>query len=314
MAETNTDNQKLRVGFIGIGTMGRGMVKNLVAAGFPVTIFARNPEKVQDVLTAGGVKLVGSSKAVAENSDITITMVPDSPQVEEVILGEAGVLAGAKPATIIVDMSTINPATSRKVATACQAQGVEFLDAPVSGGSIGADAGTLTIMVGGEHATFERCLPVFQAMGRADAIFHLGPVGLGETVKIVNNVLGGIIAAAVSQALLMGVKAGADINQMTEVVGKSSGASWQLANAFPRNVYTGAFTPGFFTELMRKDIGLARELGEAMGVEMTLADAAYPLYTAALEAGYGREDYTAIIKPLEQALGVEVRTTNTKNS
>ena len=300
-------NAKIQVGFIGVGTMGRGMVKNLLKEGFPVNIFARNPEKVQDIVELGA-KLVKSKAEVAKLSNIIITMVPNSPEVEEVILGEDGLLSEAQPSTVIVDMSTISPATSRKVAEACAAKGVEFMDAPVSGGSIGADTGNLTIMAGGNKATFERCLPVFEAMGRKEAIYHLGPVGAGETVKIVNNVLSGIIAAAASQALTMGMKAGADVAQMAEVVGNSSGASWQLANAFPRNVFSGAFKPGFFTELMHKDVGLARELGVAMGVEMTLADEAYKLYQAAIDAGYNREDYTAVIKPIEQAVGIEVRT------
>ncbi|HEX2912476.1 MAG TPA: NAD(P)-dependent oxidoreductase [Chloroflexia bacterium] len=300
------DSSKQRVGFIGVGTMGRGMVKNLLKAGFEVTIYARNPEKVQDVISAGA-KLADSSKAVAEQTDVIITIVPNSPQVEEVILGRNGVLEGATGGKIIVDMSTINPETSRKVAAACAAKGVAFLDAPVSGGSVGAENGTLTIMAGGDEAVFQQVVPVFQAMGREEAIIHVGPVGAGETVKIINNMLGAISAAAASQALVMGLKAGVEPEIVEKIVGMSSGANWQLNSAFPRLVFSGSFKPGFFTELMHKDIGLAIQLGKDSGVELTIAEVTEPIYRAAIEAGYGRDDYTSIIRPIEQAAGVEVR-------
>jgi 3-hydroxyisobutyrate dehydrogenase len=304
------DNAGLQIGFIGVGTMGRGMVKNLLKAGFPVTIYARHPEKVRDVIEAGA-KLATSSKAVAEQSQVIITILPNTPEVEEVILGPDGVAEGARAGSVVIDMSTINPETSRKLAAHLAEKGLDFLDAPVSGGSVGADNGTLTIMAGGETSVFEACLPVFQAMGRAEAIFHIGPVGAGETIKIINNVLSAINAAASSQALVLGVKAGLDPETITKVVGLSSGASWQLGNAFPLRVFTGSFQPGFFTELMDKDIGLALDLGTANGVELTLAETARQLYTAALENGYGRNDYTSIIRPLEQAHGVKVRSSKT---
>lgn len=300
------EQEKLQIGFIGVGVMGRGMVKNLLKAGFPVTIYARHPEKVQEVLEAGA-RLVGSSREVAENSDVVITMVPNSPEVEEVVLGPNGVLEGARAGAVVIDMSTINPATSRKVAERCTEAGVSFLDAPVSGGAWGAENGTLSIMVGGEPEVFERCRPVFAAMGRADAIVNVGPVGAGEAVKLVNNMLGAVITAATAQAFTMGVKAGVDPAIINEVVSKSTGTSWQLQNAFPRNVFNGAFNPGFFTELMHKDIKLVLELGAESGVSVSLADEARRLYEAAIMAGYGRDDYTSVIRPMEQAAGVEVR-------
>ncbi len=301
-----------RVGFIGVGTMGRGMVKNLLKANFPVTIFARHPEKVQGIVEAGAI-LVTSSKAVAAVSEVVITIVPNSPEVEEVILGADGVLEGAQPGLTVIDMSTINPATSRKIAAECTKKQVDFLDAPVSGGMWGADNGTLTIMVGGEQPVFERCRPILEAMGRKEAILHIGPVGSGEVVKIVNNMLGAVITAATAQAFTMGTKAGVDPELIFKVVNQSSGASWQLANAFPRNVFTGAFQPGFFAELMHKDVGLALELGQETGVEVSIAEAALKLYSAAIEAGFGRDDYTAVIRPMEQAAGVEVRVQEKQN-
>ncbi len=306
----NENRPQPTIGFIGVGIMGRGMVANLLKAGFPVNIFARNPEKVdiQNALRAGA-KLSVSVRELSAASDIIITMLPRSNDVSLVVLDSAeGVLSGARPGSVVVDMSTISPAVSRQVAEGCLAKGIGFLDAPVSGGATGAEAGTLTIMASGEQTSFEKCRTAFEAMGRSEAIFHVGPyVGTGEVIKIVNNMLGGIIAAACAQALTMGVKAGADLAVMAEVVNKSSGASWQLANAFPRNVYSGAFQPGFFAELMHKDLGLAVELGETAGVPVSLAREAQELYTAALEAGYNQADYTAVIRPMEAAAGVEVR-------
>jgi 3-hydroxyisobutyrate dehydrogenase len=303
----STESAIKRIAFVGVGTMGRGMVKNLLKAGFEVIIFARNPEKVSEILEAGAV-LADSSRAAMEQADLGITMVPNTPEVEEVILGTDGLLEGAKPGSVIVDMSTINPETSRRVSAKCREKNVDFMDAPVSGGSMGAENGTLAIMAGGEAETYERILPVFKAMGREDAIFHIGPVGSGETVKILNNMLAAVSAAMSAEALVMGLKAGVNPEIITVVIGKSSGQNMQLTQVFPRQVFTGAFKPGFFTELMHKDLGLSIELGEATGVAATLAQEARKLYTAALEAGFGRDDYTSVIRPLELASGVVVRT------
>ncbi|NWJ48965.1 MAG: NAD(P)-dependent oxidoreductase [Chloroflexi bacterium] len=297
---------KTQVGFIGLGIMGRGMALNLLKAGFPLTIYARNPQKVQDIVAAGAL-LVNSSREVAEKSEITITIVPDSPEVLEVILGQNGALEGAQPGSIIIDMSTINPATSRNVAEHCNAKGVHFMDAPVSGGSIGAQTGTLAIMAGGDASVFQRALPIFQAMGRAEAIYHVGVVGSGEVVKIVNNVMGAIITAACGEALAMGVKAGVEVEKIAEIVTNSSGSNWQLANAFPRNVFSGAFKPGFFTELMYKDVGLALQLAEQVGTPATMAQLARGMFESAIAAGYGRDDYTSVVRPVEAAAGVELR-------
>src|SRR5437763_4270950 len=220
----------MQIGFIGIGVMGRPMSLHLLKAGHHVTIFARHPEKaeVQEVLNAGA-KLAPSPRAVAMASDIVITMVPNSMQVEEVVAGPQGVLEGARKGLIIIDMSTIAPTVSRKLAEAASAHGAHFLDAPVSGGSQGAVSGTLTIMVGGEREIFEQVLPVLEAMGKKENIFHVGPNGAGEVVKIVNNMLVGAIAAATAESFVLGVKAGADVETMVRVIGVSCGASRQLS-------------------------------------------------------------------------------------
>jgi len=299
----------MQLGFIGIGFMGRPMALNLLKAGHEVTIFARHPDKpeVQEVIKAGA-KLAPSSRAVAIASEIVITMVPNSMQVEEVVTGPHGILEGSRKGLIIIDMSTIAPATSRKLAELAAQKGVEFLDAPVSGGSQGAVNGTLTIMVGGEQEAFEKARPVLENMGKKENIFHVGAVGSGEVVKIINNLLCGTIAASVSEAFVLGVKAGADVETMAKVIGVSSGANWQLANQFPLRAFNGSFQPGFMTDLLHKDLGLALDLAAENLTPLAMTAIARQMYEQTREAGYGKDDYTALLKVLEQNAGVEVRT------
>jgi 3-hydroxyisobutyrate dehydrogenase len=298
----------MQIGFIGIGVMGRPMALNLLKAGHSVTIFARHPEKqeVQEVLQAGA-KQAPSSRAVAMASDIVITMVPNSPQVEEVVAGPQGILEGARKGLIIIDMSTIAPTVSRALSEKAEAQGVHFLDAPVSGGSQGAINGTLTIMVGGEQQIFEQARPVLEAMGKKENIIHVGPVGSGEVVKLVNNILCGAIAAAIAESFVLGVKAGADVATMAKIISTSTGASWQLANQFPLRAFNGSFQPGFMTDLLYKDLGLALDLAKESHSPDEIITLTRNLYEKAREAGYGREDYTSLLKVLEQQAGVEVR-------
>ncbi len=219
----------MQIGFIGIGVMGRPMALNLLKAGHHVTIFARHPEKagVQEVLQAGA-KQAPSPRAVAMVSDIVITMLPNSPEVEEVVAGEQGILAGARKDLIIVDMSTIAPAVSRKLGEMATAGDAHFLDAPVSGGSQRAINGTLPIMVGGAQDICERARPALAAMGKAENIFYVGPQGAGEIVKLVNNSLAGAIAAVTAECFVLGVKAGVDVETMAKIISVSTGASWQL--------------------------------------------------------------------------------------
>jgi 3-hydroxyisobutyrate dehydrogenase len=303
----------MQLGFIGIGVMGRPMALNLLKAGHSVTIYARHPEKpeVQEIINAGA-KLAPSSRAVAIASEIVFTTVPNSPQVEEVVTGPHGLLEGARKGLIIVDMSTIAPAVSRNMAEAAAAKGVHFLDAPVSGGSQGAINGTLTIMVGGKREIFEQVKPVFEAMGKKENIFYVGPHGAGEVVKLINNILVGNIAAATAEALVLGVKAGADVDTMAKIVGASTGASWQLANQFPLRAFNGSFQPGFMTDLLYKDLGLALDLAAETQASTPITELTRRLYEMARAAGYGKEDYTSLLKVLEQAAGVEVRSETQK--
>jgi 3-hydroxyisobutyrate dehydrogenase len=298
----------MQLGFIGIGVMGRPMTLNLLKAGHSVTVYARHPEKpeIQEVINAGA-KLAPSARAVAIASEIVFTMVPNSPQVEEVVTGPHGLMVGARKDLIIVDMSTIAPSVSRKLAEIAAAKGVHFLDAPVSGGSQGAINGTLTIMVGGEHEIFEQVLPVFEAMGKKENIFYVGPHGAGEVVKLINNILVGAITAATAEALVLGVKAGADVDTMAKIVGASTGASWQLANQFPLRAFNGSFQPGFMTDLLHKDLGLALDLAAETQIPLPMTGLTRQLYEMARASGYGKDDYTSLLKVLEQVAGVEVR-------
>lgn len=298
----------MQVGFIGIGVMGRPMTLNLLKAGHSVTIFARHPEKpeVQEVVSAGA-KLAPSPRAVAMASEIVITMVPNSMQVEEVVAGRHGIFEGVRKGLIIIDMSTIAPSVSRRLAQDAITHGAHFLDAPVSGGSQGAVNGTLTIMVGGEREIFEQALPVLEAMGKKENIFHVGSNGTGEVVKIVNNILCGAIAASIAEAFTLGVKAGADVNTMARIIGVSTGASWQLANQFPLRAFKGNFQPGFMTDLLYKDLGLALDLASENTTPAVMTALTRQLYEMARAEGFGHDDYTSVIKVLEKMAGVEVR-------
>jgi len=298
----------MQVGFIGIGVMGRPMTLNLLKAKHHVTIYARHPEKpaIQEVINSGA-KLAPSPRSVAMASDIVITMLPNSPQVEEVVAGPQGLLEGARKGLIIVDMSTIAPAVSRKLAQEASIRGVHLLDAPVSGGSQGAINGTLTIMVGGEREIFEQARPVLQAMGKKENIFHVGHNGAGEIIKLVNQVLCGAIAAAVAESFVLGVKAGADVDTMAKIIGASTGANWQLANQFPLRAFNGSFQPGFMTDLLHKDLGLALDLAAENTVPAAMIALTRQMYEMARAEGYGRDDYTSLLKVLEHMAGVEVR-------
>jgi 3-hydroxyisobutyrate dehydrogenase-like beta-hydroxyacid dehydrogenase len=182
------------------------------------------------------------------------------------------------------------------------------MDAPVSGGSQGAQKGTLTIMAGGNAEVFATVRPIFEAMGKAENIFHVGPVGSGEVVKIANQILCGVIAAANAEALVLGAKAGADVATMAHIIGVSSGGNWQLANQFPVRVFNGGFVPGFMTDLLHKDLGLALDLAAQEQVPATLTAVARQMYEVARAKGHGRSDYTSVVLELEEIAGVQLRT------
>ena len=248
-------NPLKNVGFIGLGIMGGAMSMNLLKAGFPLTIWNRTSDKMRPLLEAGA-KPAKSPKEVAESSDIVIDMVTDSKDVEEVLLGPGGVIHGARPGTIVVDMSTISPIVTREIARKLGEKGIRMLDAPVSGGDIGARNATLSIMVGGDTDAFEECLPIFQAMGKT--ITHIGGHGDGQICKAVNQILVGVNVLGVAEALMFASKAGVDVDKVLAAVAGGAAGSWQLTNNGPK-MLKGDYAPGFKVKDYIKDLRIIME-------------------------------------------------------
>ncbi len=293
----------IKVGFIGLGTMGLPMAKNLLKAGFDLTVFARRPEPA-DAVRALGARSVDSPREVAAEVELVITIVTSDPEVRAVILGPEGVLEGMQAGGIVVDMSTISPMTIQEVAGLAHEKGVEVMDAPVSGGDTGAKAGTLTIIAGGKKETFDRCRPVFEAMGKN--IFHVGGLGIGQVVKIANQLIGGTTMAVISEAFVMGVKAGADPEVLKQVIGVSTGNSTLFQARVGDFLLKDHFEPGFMLDLMKKDVGLALEIGKALSVPLPVGAAAYQDYAAGTTMGVGREDFSAVCKAVEKMADVQI--------
>ena len=291
------------VGVVGTGIMGAPMARNLAKAGFDVVAYNRTPSKAE-VLKADGVSVAESIAEVGRRAAVVITMVPDTPDVLSVVEGDGG-LAGAMAAgSALVDMSTISPAETRGLAARLAAKSIAMLDAPVSGGSWGAQQATLTIMVGGEQETFDRCLPVFEAMGTS--ITLMGPSGMGQTTKLVNQILVAGTASAVAEALVFAAAQGADVLKTIEAVSGGAAGSWQLANLGPRMV-KGDFAPGFMVKLQQKDLRLILEAAQEKHVPLTVTGVARQYFTAVEAMGLGDEGTQAVIKAVESLAGVEAR-------
>lgn len=283
--------------------MGKPMARNLLRAGFALTVHNRSRASVEE-LAAEGARPAESPAEVARASDFVITCLPGPSEVDAVYLGPSGVLSVVRPGAILVEMSTIDPETHRRIARAAGERQAGYIDAPISGGSQGAREGTLTIMVGGEAATLERARPILLALGRS--LYHMGPVGAGAATKLVNNMLASINVAGMVEGMVLGVKAGLDPALLAEVIGNSSGGSRMLAAAVP-SILERDFEPGFALELMDKDVRLAVELGQRLGVRLLAGSLASQLLQEARGAGLGRESLFAQIIPLERNAGVEVR-------
>jgi 2-hydroxy-3-oxopropionate reductase len=292
-----------RVGFVGLGIMGRPMAHNLVKAGFQLTVHNRSRGAV-DELVGAGAKAGGSAAEVAEASEVTITMLPDTPDVEAVALGDKGVLAGAGSGSYYVDMSTIAPAMSRRIAEVGGERGVQCLDAPVSGSDIAAKAGSLSIMVGGERAAFDALQPVLAAMGQK--VVYCGPSGMGETVKLCNQVAGMGTLMAVCEALTLGAKAGADLSAVIDALSGGAARSWMLENLAPRIVKRD-FAPGFMVRLAQKDLRLAQGLGTDVGAPLAGAGLAQQLYRAVEAHGGGDLGIQAMATALERLANGEIK-------
>ncbi|MEN9933910.1 MAG: hypothetical protein RLZZ387_489 [Chloroflexota bacterium] len=291
-----------RIGFIGLGIMGRGMARNLLKAGFQVRVWNRTASRMEE-LAAEGAGPASSPGDLAFHTDIIITCVSDTPDVEEVLLGESGVIRGVRPGSLVIDMSTISPQATRVIAERLAERGVAMLDAPVSGGSEGAARGTLSIMVGGEAAHVERAMPVFQAMGKT--ITHVGPLGAGQTVKLANQILvvGNMLAAA--EALLFAQAGGVDLEKTLQAVVGGAAGSWMLANRGPQ-VLRRDWRPGFTIDLQQKDVRLVLSAADELGVPLPGTALIHQLYRTLQARGLGHEGNHALVKALENLAGFEV--------
>ena len=293
----------MQIAFIGLGNMGGPMAINLIKAGHSVKAFDLSQDALAKVKAEGGQAAASAQDAV-QGAEAVISMLPASQHVEGLYLGSGNLLASIAKGTLVIDSSTIAAATSQKVAKAAEGLGLDFIDAPVSGGTGGAIAGTLTFMVGGSDAALERARPLLEKMGKN--IFHAGSVGAGQTAKICNNMLLGILMAGTSEAIALGVANGLDPKVLSEIMRRSSGGNWALEkyNPFPGVMETApaskGYAGGFGTDLMLKDLGLAQENAMAVKAATPLGGMARNLYAAHSLAGHGGLDFSSIIKMVQK--------------
>jgi len=292
-----------RVGFIGLGIMGSRMAANLRAAGYELTVFNRTRERAETFASEHGADVADTPAAVGADSDVVITMVVDGPQVEAVLLGDDGVLAGAAEGTLCVDMSTIAPAQTRAIGAALDERGIGFVDAPVTGSSPKAEDGTLTIMAGGTEDAFARAQPLFAVMG--EVVVHVGELGQGQTVKLINNAVAASNASTLAQALIVGKATGVDLDALVRVMGAGSGGSAMLGlKAGPMREHD--YTTLFKLEHMLKDVRLCLEEGQAAGVPFPAAAHTREVLTAGMGRGLGAQDFAALVEVLEGLAGIRL--------
>jgi len=275
----------MNVGFIGLGIMGRPMAEHILRSGHRLTVFNRTPDKCAP-LVAQGASPADSPAALASTCDIIITMLPDTPDVEAVLFGATGVWQELTPGKVIIDMSTISPAATINFANRLAEKNCEMLDAPVSGGQSGAQAATLTIMVGGKPEIFENCKPLFEAMGKN--VFHLGPIGSGQKTKLVNQVICALNIVAMSEGLHLAKLAELDVQQAHKVVSSGAAGSWMLDNLAPR-ILQDDFKPGFMIKLQQKDLRLAHEFIKTIGADFPGTALTLSMFTKAVEQGLGEQ-------------------------
>ena len=288
------------IGFIGLGIMGRPMAKNLLKAGYPLVVHSRSRGPV-DEIARSGAKVGNSPRDVAAQSDVVITMLPNSPDVELVALGRDGIIEGARPGLLFVDMSTISPIVSKKVGEALAAKSVKMLDAPVSGGERGAIDGALSIMVGGDKAVFDAVLPIFQAMGKT--ITHLGPLGFGGFTKLANQIIVAVNLTALAEALTLAKKAGLDRDlTLTALAGGLAGS--KCLDQKKPNYLADTYNPGFKIDLHFKDLGLIMESARALGVPLPTTAVVQELFSALRVKGRGGLDHSGVITLLEDIAGL----------
>jgi 3-hydroxyisobutyrate dehydrogenase len=286
-----------------MGMMGLPMAGRLLQAGYRVVAWDIDTQALSHAQEKGA-KTVDSCRQVAEVSSMVVTMLPSSREVEDVVLGKDGFLAGSHERSVLVDMSTSHPSSTKEIARRLSDRGVPMLDAPVAGGVLGARQGNLCIMVGGPEPTFQDCLPILQAMG--EQIFYIGGTAAGHTVKIVSNYLSALSVAATAEAFALAVKAGLDPNAVSEVLKVSSGRNYSTEFKFPRYVLPRKFDDGFRLELYVKDLHLLRDISDELGVPMPIGQTLRKVYERAKDLGYGPESHTNIVRMIEQDAGVVI--------
>jgi 2-hydroxymethylglutarate dehydrogenase len=290
------------VGFIGVGNMGNPMAFNVLKAGFPMTVFDTNPKAMENLVEAGA-RRAGSAREVVEHSEILLTSLPASPDVEAIYLEPGGLVERAKPGTILIDLSSVLPSTPRAIEPRAKQRGVHFLEAPVSGGVSGARAATLAIMVGGDAELLPRVQPVLRAIG--PNIFHVGPVGAGNTVKAINNMMACVNGLAMMEGLVLGVKAGLDPMTIYDVVKASSGGSKALER-IPRALIPRNFEPGFKVALMNKDLETFNTIAKELHVPVSFSNVAQRYEQAAMAAGLSEQDTSVALVIIERLAAVQV--------
>jgi len=291
-----------RIGFIGLGIMGSGMARNLLTKGHALCVWNRSPERLAPILEAGATA-AESPAALAARSDLLMICVSDTPDGEQVALGPGGVLEGLSPGSLVVDHSSISPRATRRLAEAAAAEGAHWLDAPVSGGSEGAARGTLSIMVGGDPAQLERARPYLEAYGTT--ITHVGLSGAGQIAKIVNQILVVVTQQGVGEALLLAQAGGLDLNTAIDAVKGGAAGSWMLANRGPQMARRD-WRPGFTIDLQQKDLRLALDAANELGVPLPATALVFQFYRGLQQQGLGQEGNHALVKALEQMSGISL--------
>lgn len=295
-----------RVGFVGLGTMGLPMSKNLLKAGFELSVFGRSAARVKE-LVEQGAKSLSSPAAVAADCEVLITALPADDAVKEVITGKAGVVEGAKAGLVVIDCSTVSPLTSKAVAARLAECGADMLDAPMTGSAPQAAEGALTFIAGGSQQVYEKCIPVFKAMGKTS--YYMGPQGAGAYTKLANNTISSITLLAFTEGLVLASKSGIDPRLFVEVISQGGARSGQIANKAPK-VLNRDFQPNFATALMFKDLGLAGEVARDLHVPLPALAIVREMLNIAIAKGYGNEDVCSVIKCYEEWADIQIGKTS----
>lgn len=290
------------IGFIGLGIMGKPMARNLIKEGYSLVVHNRSRPAVHE-LEREGAKAAGSPQEVAAQTEVVVTMLPDSPDVEQVVAGDRGVLAGVRPSTLLIDMSSISPVVARRLAAEAEARGLDMLDAPVSGGEVGAINAALSIMIGGKAMAVERAMPIFQVLGKN--IVHVGEAGAGQVTKAANQVVVGLTIAAVSEALVLAAKAGVDPGKVRQAL-LGGLAQSRILDVYGQKMLERNFKPGFRIRLHEKDLGIALATGKEYGVPLLLTGVVDQMMTTMKATGRSELDHSGLVTLIEEWADVAI--------